>query len=217
MALGSVLVMDPEVLLLDEPTSGLDPKSQTFLIELMFSLNQAGKTIVVATHDLALVDELNGTVAVLSEEHKIEKVGPADAVLSDEELSAEGEPDPRTRPCPRRHCPPPRPFPLSVPQALNNLKFSFQMVSYLLRWKFLNLSYPGMKGFPDILPEEASPTPRRPSRTCCLFPKALDEGLLRGNLIALVHYCSRSANPDVCLNNFERVCAAFPAPDDFLN
>lgn len=86
VALGSVLVMDPDVLLLDEPTNGLDPKSQMFLIELMFALNQAGKTIVVATHDLALVDELNGSVAVLSEEHRIEKVGPADAVLSDQEL-----------------------------------------------------------------------------------------------------------------------------------
>jgi cobalt/nickel transport system ATP-binding protein len=86
VALGSVLVMDPEVLLLDEPTNGLDPKSQMFLIELMFTLNQAGKTIVVATHDLALVDEMNGSVAVLSEEHRIEKVGPADVVLSDQEL-----------------------------------------------------------------------------------------------------------------------------------
>ncbi len=86
VAIGSVLVMEPEVLLLDEPTNGLDPKSQMFLIELMFRLNENGKTIVVATHDLSLVDELNGTVAVLSEEHKIEKTGPADTVLSDQEL-----------------------------------------------------------------------------------------------------------------------------------
>ncbi len=49
-----------------------------------------------------------------------------------------------------------------------------------------------------------------------LISEGVDEGLLRENLTPLVHCCSRSANPDVCLNNFERVCAAFPAPGDFL-
>ena len=86
VAIGSVLTMDPEALLLDEPTNGLDPKTQTFLIELIFNLNEAGKTIVIATHDLSLVSELNSTVAVMSEEHKVERVGTADDILSDEEM-----------------------------------------------------------------------------------------------------------------------------------
>ncbi len=86
VAIGSVLAMNPDALLLDEPTSGLDPKSQCFLIELIFSLSEAGKTIVLATHDLALVGELNPDVAVLSEGHTVERTGRAEEVLSDEDM-----------------------------------------------------------------------------------------------------------------------------------
>lgn len=86
VAIGSVLTMNPEVLLLDEPTNGLDPRTQCFLVELMFSLNEAGKTLVIATHDLSLVDELHAKVALLSEEHRIEKTGACEEVLADEDL-----------------------------------------------------------------------------------------------------------------------------------
>lgn len=86
VAIGSVLTMNPEVLLFDEPTNGLDPKTQCFLVELMLALNEAGKTLVIATHDLSLVDELQATVGVLSEEHRIEKTGSAMDILEDEDL-----------------------------------------------------------------------------------------------------------------------------------
>lgn len=86
VAIGSVLTMNPEVLLLDEPTNGLDPRTQCFLVELMLALNEAGKTLVIATHDLSLVDELHARVALLSEEHMIEKTGSCEEVLRDEDL-----------------------------------------------------------------------------------------------------------------------------------
>jgi cobalt/nickel transport system ATP-binding protein len=86
VAIGSVLTMNPEVLLLDEPTDGLDPKTQCFLIELMLALNEAGKTLVIATHDLSLVDELQANVGILSEEHRLEKTGRADDILKDTDL-----------------------------------------------------------------------------------------------------------------------------------
>ena len=86
VAIGSILTINPEVLLLDEPTNGLDPKTQCFLIELILALNEAGKTIVIATHDLTLVDEMQARVVVLSEEHRIEKVGNVNEILSDDDL-----------------------------------------------------------------------------------------------------------------------------------
>ncbi|MBE0597327.1 MAG: ABC transporter ATP-binding protein [Desulfuromonadales bacterium] len=86
VAIGSILTMNPEVLLLDEPTNGLDPRSAAFFIDLLHSLNAAGKTIVVATHDLTLVADLEMTVALLSEEHRVEKIGLAADILADEEL-----------------------------------------------------------------------------------------------------------------------------------
>lgn len=86
VAIGSVLTMNPDVLLLDEPMSGLDPKTQSFLMELIFHLNEAGKTIVMATHNLALVDDLQPRVALLSEEHSIEATGTARDILQNVEL-----------------------------------------------------------------------------------------------------------------------------------
>jgi cobalt/nickel transport system ATP-binding protein len=86
VAIGSVLTMNPRVLLLDEPMSGLDPRTRSFLIELMILLNEAGKTLVIATHDLSFVSEMQCRVAVLSEDHRIEKIGTADEILHDEEL-----------------------------------------------------------------------------------------------------------------------------------
>lgn len=86
VAIASILTMNPEVLLLDEPTNGLDPRTQCYLVELILTLNRAGKTIVIATHDLSLVSELQCRVAVLSEEHRIERIGEADDILGDQEL-----------------------------------------------------------------------------------------------------------------------------------
>lgn len=87
VAIGSVLTMNPDILLLDEPSSGLDPRTQCFLVELILYLNgEAKKTIVITTHDLSLVEELGMRVAVLSEEHRIEKIGSYEEILSDEAL-----------------------------------------------------------------------------------------------------------------------------------
>jgi cobalt/nickel transport system ATP-binding protein len=86
VAIASVLTMNPQVLLLDEPTNGLDPKTQSFLVELMFALIEAGKTLIIGTHDLSLVDELRSNVAVLSEKHRLEKIGKAEDILDDEDL-----------------------------------------------------------------------------------------------------------------------------------
>jgi cobalt/nickel transport system ATP-binding protein len=86
VAIASVIVMNPEVLLFDEPTAALDPRTQQWLIELIAELHVAGKTIVLATHDLARLDELADRCAVFSESHTIAGVGTPDEVLADRDL-----------------------------------------------------------------------------------------------------------------------------------
>jgi len=86
VAIASVLTMNPDILLIDEPLAGLDPKTQTFFIELLLELNRAGKTIIFTTHHLDLIDHLQPRVAVLSEEHSIQKIGTASEILTDEEF-----------------------------------------------------------------------------------------------------------------------------------
>jgi cobalt/nickel transport system ATP-binding protein len=86
VAIGAVLTSNPEILVIDEPVSGLDPKTRSFLIELIFKLNQAGKTIIIATHHLELVDHFQSRVVVLSEKHTIEKTGTSKEILTDTDL-----------------------------------------------------------------------------------------------------------------------------------
>lgn len=71
VALASVLILDPEVLLLDEPSAALDPGSQRQIVDFLVSWRSTNKTIVTATHDLDTLEEVadrcyvfdNGTIA----------------------------------------------------------------------------------------------------------------------------------------------------------
>ena len=88
VAVASVLVMTPQVLLLDEPTSGLDPKSQRWLVEILTELKQNHRTIVISTHDLNLAHLLADRVLLISEDHRLVYDGPSQPVLADTRLLA---------------------------------------------------------------------------------------------------------------------------------
>ena len=86
VAIASVLVMNPEVLLFDEPTAALDPRTSQWLMDLIVDLNTAGKTIVLATHSLDTLDVLADRCVVFSEDHRVVADGPPAAILADREL-----------------------------------------------------------------------------------------------------------------------------------
>ncbi|SPF42079.1 nickel and/or cobalt ABC transporter, ATP-binding subunit O [Candidatus Desulfosporosinus infrequens] len=86
VALACVLTANPEVLFLDEPTNGLDPRTQFWLVEFLSSLQSAGKTIITATHDLSIVEEIAQRVIVLRENHTVAADGSAYEILSNRDL-----------------------------------------------------------------------------------------------------------------------------------
>ena len=86
VALASVLAMNPEVLLLDEPTAGLDPRTQVWLVEVLDELHSMGKTIITATHDLSILEEIADRAYVMAEDHAIVADGPAAEILDDLDL-----------------------------------------------------------------------------------------------------------------------------------
>lgn len=71
VAIACVLAMNPEVLVLDEPMNGLDPRTQRWLVEFLGKLNKAGKTLVISTHNLELVQEISSRAVLFDEEHHI--------------------------------------------------------------------------------------------------------------------------------------------------
>lgn len=86
VAIASVLVMNPEVLIFDEPTAALDPRTQHWLMELVGELSAAGKTIIVATHDLSTLDALADRCLVFDEHHRIAADGPRADIVADRDL-----------------------------------------------------------------------------------------------------------------------------------
>ena len=86
VAIASVMVMDPQVLLLDEPTAGLDPRSSQALVDVIMEMESLGKTVITATHDLHIVSEIARRVIVFGEDRGILASGTPEKILSDRAL-----------------------------------------------------------------------------------------------------------------------------------
>jgi cell division transport system ATP-binding protein len=55
VAIARALLNDPELILADEPTGNLDPQTSAEVLEVLKKINANGKTIIMATHDYALL------------------------------------------------------------------------------------------------------------------------------------------------------------------
>jgi len=76
VALARALVNNPNVIIADEPTANVDPYMAIEIMELLCKINSLGKTVIVITHNLNLVNYYQKRVILLKEGHVIsDKIG----------------------------------------------------------------------------------------------------------------------------------------------
>jgi cell division transport system ATP-binding protein len=66
VSVARAFVNHPPLLLADEPTGNLDPETSIGIMQLLYRINRTGSTVVVATHDSAMVDRMRRRVIELS-------------------------------------------------------------------------------------------------------------------------------------------------------
>ena len=65
LSIARAMMHDPQVLFLDEPSAGLDPQTRILLWEIIREYNQAGKTILLTTHNMEEADALCQRLAII--------------------------------------------------------------------------------------------------------------------------------------------------------
>ena len=65
VAIAGILAINPDILVFDEPTAGFDPQSSKDLMNLITEFHKNGKTIIIITHDMDLVNTYTKRVVML--------------------------------------------------------------------------------------------------------------------------------------------------------
>jgi cell division transport system ATP-binding protein len=65
VAIARAFVNHPPLLLADEPTGNLDPETSIGIMQLLYRINRTGTTVIVATHDVTMVDKMRRRVIEL--------------------------------------------------------------------------------------------------------------------------------------------------------
>ena len=87
LALASVSVMEPQILVLDEPTTGLDLLSIQGILDIVKELHKRNVTVLLITHDMGLVSELSERVVVMDRGQIIGDGTPREIFANDELLA----------------------------------------------------------------------------------------------------------------------------------
>jgi cell division transport system ATP-binding protein len=66
VAIARAFVNKPTILICDEPTGNLDPNTSVGIMKLLDRINRTGTTVVMATHDSSIVDQMRKRVIELS-------------------------------------------------------------------------------------------------------------------------------------------------------
>ena len=74
VGLARAVVSKPRVVLADEPTGNLDPDLSREIMDLFLQFNQVGVTLLIATHDIALINSLRRRILTLQEGRLIQDI-----------------------------------------------------------------------------------------------------------------------------------------------
>ena len=86
IGLAQALINDPDLILLDEPTTGLDPIGTREMKDLILSLREKGKTVVMCSHLLADVQDVCDRIAILHQ-GELKELGRVDSLLTVEDVT----------------------------------------------------------------------------------------------------------------------------------
>jgi len=78
VGIARAIVAQPQLLVADEPTGNLDPQLAAEIMQLFASLPALGTTVIVASHDLALVKRMRRRVLVLDHGRLADDISPED-------------------------------------------------------------------------------------------------------------------------------------------
>ena len=79
--LAAAIIHDPEVIFFDEPTSGLDPRAALSVKQLIKDLSSKGKTLLISSHRLPVVEELCDRIGIINNGQLI-AIGTIDEIIS---------------------------------------------------------------------------------------------------------------------------------------
>jgi len=83
VALASILILEPKVILMDEPSASLDPRSVGWLVDFLLDTTA---TVVVSTHNLSMAAEFGSRCLVLGENGQLAYDGPVGPAMRDMQL-----------------------------------------------------------------------------------------------------------------------------------
>jgi len=88
IGLAQALLSNPDILILDEPTTGLDPVARKEMRDMLATLRDQGKTLLISSHELNEVELISDRIAIL-DRGEMRVSGKLDDLLTDRELTIE--------------------------------------------------------------------------------------------------------------------------------
>lgn len=86
LAVGTILAMNPPVMIIDEPTTGMDWRGGVMMMNLIKELHELGHTIIMITHDMRIVTEYADRVIVMAQGRILADGTPKEVFVQDDVL-----------------------------------------------------------------------------------------------------------------------------------